>query len=103
MLLGHVVSGFERDRKVEVAVEPKRLAEVAREKLRRLDSKRLRLDVRPIDPQDVVDAVLAKDLQPGARPAADVHNAHGVEALDDDRHDGSRGTLCRVALPFEVG
>jgi hypothetical protein len=101
-LLRNVVRRLERDREIELAVEPERLGEVARDELVRVDPQCLALDVRAVDAEDGFDAVLAEHLQPGAGAAPDVDHARRPQPLENERDDDVRRTLRGIALPAEV-
>jgi hypothetical protein len=57
----------------------------------------VRVDVRAIDPEDILDAGLSQDLQPRRGPAPDVDDAARSDEVDDEGNDASGRT--RSALP----
>jgi hypothetical protein len=74
-----------------------------RDELLRPDSQRVRLKVGAVDTRDVDDPVLSEHLEPSARATAHVDNRRRLHPFDDQRDNGLRRPVGRVALPGEVG
>jgi len=83
-----VLGDLERQRKVEPSIEHDRLVQVGRRERAGRDLELRCVDVVPVEPEDVFDALVAKDCEPRSDAAAEIDHGRRMQRVEEHRHDG---------------
>ena len=86
---GQVFCDFQTQGQIVATVQLKGLSEVDRHEAVLRDVEQRAIDVLAIEAEDG-GSVFRERREPGTGAAADVHDARGIEQVDDQRHDFAR-------------